>query len=79
VLAEEKEENKKKMKKKRKAVNDKYLEHSKERLMFYHHLCGSGKERLKRGKNMKKLSFVNKICRYLLLKKRRTHHRQFLE
>jgi hypothetical protein len=75
VLAEEKEENKKKMKKKRKAVNDKYLEHSKERLMFYHHLCG----RLKRGKNMKKLSFVNKICRYLLLKKRRTHHRQLLE
>jgi hypothetical protein len=28
---------------------------------------------------MKKLSGVNKICRYLLLKKRRTHHRQFLE
>jgi hypothetical protein len=45
VFVEEKEENKKKMKKKRNAVNDKYLEHSKERLMFYHHLCGSGKER----------------------------------
>jgi hypothetical protein len=60
VLAEEKEENKKKMEEKRNAVNDKYLEHLKDRLMVYNHLRGSGKEKLKRGKKtvMKKV----KLC-----------------
>jgi hypothetical protein len=61
VLAEEKEENKKKMEEKRNAVNDKYLEHLKERLMVYNHLRGSGKERLKRGKKVTVMKKV-KLC-----------------